>query len=109
MFKERTWEEKMAGIDRELDKLADMQQSVRVFDGGATISAMGNKFFDPQTLYFKVMPNIFADKILMLRMLGDRGEIPEVGRRHSSNTYYLYITQNQWKALKDEAIPMLRR
>lgn len=108
MFKERTWEEKMAGIDSALDKLADMQQSVRVFTGGATISAMGNKWFDPQTLYFKVMPKVFEEKIIMLRMLGDKGEIPEVGRRHNINTYYLYVTPNQWKALRDEAIPMLR-
>lgn len=108
MFKERTWEEKMAGINSALDKLADIQQSVRVFTGGATISAMGNKFFDPSTLYFKAMPKLFEERIIMLRMLGDKGEIPEVGRRHSSNTYYLYITLNQWKALKDEAIPMLR-
>lgn len=108
MFKEKTWEEKMAGIDSALNEIANKQQSVRVFTGGATISAMGNNWFDPSTLYFNVMPKIFDDKIIMLRMLGDKGEIPEVGRRHSSNTYYLYITPNQWKALRDEAIPMLR-
>ena len=108
MFKERTWEEKMAGLDAELNKLGDMQQSVRVCVNGATISAMGNKWFDPQTLYFKELPKLMAEKIVLLNMLDNQEEIPEVGRKRTAGTYYLYITPNEWKALRDEAIPMLR-
>ncbi len=104
----RTWEEKMARIDTELDKIGDMQQSVRVYINGATISAMGNKWFDPSTLYFKELPKLMAEKIVLLNMLDKHEEIPEVGRKHIAGTYYLYITPNQWKALRDEAIPMLR-
>jgi len=101
--RDKAWED---GIDKSLNKIGDMQQSIRVSIGGAYISVMGNKWFDPQTLYFDKLPQLFADRIVILKMLSNKGEIPEVGRRHNSTTYYLYITPNEWKAIKHEAVPM---
>lgn len=108
MIKERTWEEKMAGLDKDLEKIMDKPQSVRVDIGGVMMCMMGSRWFDPPTLYFKVLPTAILEKLAILKMLRRNEDIPTLGRKHNEATYYIYISPNEWKLYADEAIPLLR-
>jgi hypothetical protein len=95
-------------LDHVFETMRDKPFSVRVYFGDKLISMMGNNMFDPSTLYFKVLPELVESKIVMLRMLRGGEGIPDVGRRHSQDTFYISLTPRQWESFKDEAIPMLR-
>lgn len=108
MFKEKTWEEKMAGIDKGIEQIMNTPQSVRVDIGGVNMCMMGSRWFDPPSLYFKVLPEPILEKLAILKMLRRGEEIPTLGRKHSDVAYYIYISPNEWKTYHDQAIPMLR-
>jgi hypothetical protein len=98
----------MDSIDRALEKTMDSPMSVRVDIGGVMMCMMGSRWFDPPTLYFKVLPTAILEKIAILKMLRRNEDIPTLGRKHNEATYYIYISPNEWKTYHDQAIPMLR-
>lgn len=108
MVKERTLEERMAKLDKDLDEIMNIPQSVRVDIGGVNMCMMGSRWFDPPSLYFKVLPEPILEKIAILKMLRRNEDIPTLGRKHNGTTYYIYISPNEWKTYADQAIPMLR-
>jgi hypothetical protein len=98
----------MDSIDRALEKTMNSPMSVRVDIGGVMMCMMGSRWFDPPTLYFKVLPTAILEKIAILKMLRRNEDIPTLGRKHNEATYYIYISPNEWKTYHDQAIPMLR-
>jgi hypothetical protein len=98
----------MDSIDRAIQKTMDSPMSVRVDIGGVMHCMMGSRWFDPPTLYFKVLPTPILEKLAILKMLRRNEDIPTLGRKHNEATYYIYISPNEWKLYADEAIPMLR-
>jgi len=104
-------EEKRQALHQALDKvLADVYTrpvSVRVEIGNKLTCLMGNKLFDPSTLYFKTLPDIVHTKIVLLKMLRRGESITNVGKRLGDNVFYVYISPIQWAEFKDEAVPML--
>lgn len=98
----------MDSIDRALNEVMDSPMSVRVDVGGVNMCMMGSRWFDPPTLYFKVLPTPILEKLAILKMLRRNEDIPTLGRKHNGTTYYIYISPNEWKTYADQAIPMLR-
>jgi hypothetical protein len=98
----------MDSIDRALEKTMNSPMSVRVDIGGINMCMMGSRWFDPPTLYFKVLPTEILEKLAILKMLRRNEDIPTLGRKHNGTTYYIYISPNEWKTYHDQAIPMLR-
>jgi hypothetical protein len=98
----------MDSIDRALNEVMDSPMSVRVDIGGVNMCMMGSRWFDPPTLYFKVLPTEILEKLAILKMLRRNEDIPTLGRKHNGTTYYIYISPNEWKTYADQAIPMLR-
>ena len=98
----------MDSIDRALEKTMNNPMSVRVDIGGVNMCMMGSRWFDPPTLYFKVLPTEILEKLAILKMLRRNEDIPTLGRKHNGTTYYIYISPNEWKTYADQAIPMLR-
>lgn len=94
-------------LDRVFELAMDRPFSVRVDIGEACTSLMGNNVFDPSTLYFHVLPEIVQSKIVLLKMLSKGDSIPNVGRRHSANVYYISLTPRQWESFKHEAVSSL--
>lgn len=98
----------MDSIDRALTKAMDSPMSVRVDIGGVMMCMMGSRWFDPPTLYFKVLPTAILEKLAILKMLRRNEDIPTLGRKHNEATYYIYISPNEWKIYASQAIPLLR-
>jgi hypothetical protein len=98
----------MDSIDRAISKTMDSPMSVRVDIGGVMMCMMGSRWFDPPTLYFKVLPTAILEKLAILKMLRRNEDIPTLGRKHNDATYYIYISPNEWKLYANEAIPLLR-
>jgi hypothetical protein len=98
----------MDSIDRAIAKTMDSPMSVRVDIGGVMMCMMGSRWFDPPTLYFKMLPTAILEKLAILKMLRRNEDIPTLGRKHNDATYYIYISPNEWKLYADEAIPLLR-
>jgi hypothetical protein len=98
----------MDSIDRAIEKTMASPMSVRVDIGGVMMCMMGSRWFDPPTLYFKVLPTAILEKLAILKMLRRNEDIPTLGRKHTEGVFYIYISPNEWKIYKDEAIPLLR-
>lgn len=98
----------MDKLDKAIADIMDTPQSVRVDVGGVNMCMMGSRWFDPPSLYFKVLPEPILEKLAILKMLRRGEDIPMLGRKHSDVAYYIYISPNEWKTYYDQAIPMLR-
>lgn len=99
-------------LHKALDKIVadayDKPMSVRVEIGNRLICLMGSKWFDPSTLYFEELPQVVAEKIVLLKMLNNFQRLEGIGKKYNDTMFYVFITPNQWQQFKDEAVPMLR-
>ena len=98
----------MDSIDRAIARTMDSPMSVRVDIGGVLHCMMGSRWFDPPSLYFKVLPEPIQEKLAILKMLRRNEDIPTLGRKHAEGVYYIYISPNEWKIYANQAVPLLR-
>ena len=98
----KTWEEKMAGIDADLEEAMNLPMSARV-DILHNVM-MGGVYHRPRTMHFDALPRTVQDKIALLKMLNNYEAIPDVGEKRNQYIYYLKISQNLWKVFSYEAV-----